>query len=167
MSQEYQTGEDGARPDEGSEFGRRRFLTWTARGSLAAIVVAATGQLVRFLSFQPPDSASTVIPVGQPGNYLSSSLVYVAEGRVYIGRDKGGLYALDAVCTHLGCLVQQKEEGGFVCPCHESHFDVDGRPESGPASQSLRYLHLSLDQETGQLLVDRAQPVEPVVRLSI
>jgi Rieske Fe-S protein len=167
MSKEYQTGEDGARPDNGNQFGRRRFLTWMARGSLAAIVVAATGQVVRFLSFQPPDSASTIIPVGQPGNYLRSSLVYVADGRVYIGRDRSGLYALDAVCTHLGCLVQQKEEGGFVCPCHESHFDVDGQPESGPASQPLRYLQLSLDQESGQLLVDRAQPVEPVVRLVI
>jgi cytochrome b6-f complex iron-sulfur subunit len=152
---------------EEKRFDRRRFLTLVAQGSLGAAAVVAIGQVIRFLSFEPPDSTSMVIPVGQPKNYPRNSLLYAAEARVYIGHDAQGLYALDAVCTHLGCLVERKEEGGFVCPCHDSHFDAQGRVETGPATQPLRYLHLWLDEEEGQLFVDRTQPVEPTVRFVV
>ncbi len=152
---------------EDKKLDRRRFLTLVAQGSLGAAVIAAIGQTVRFLSFQPPSSYSDVIPIGQPDGFVQNWITYVAEARVYICHDGQGFYALDAVCTHLGCLVQQKEDGGFVCPCHESHFDANGQPESGPATQPLRYLHLWLDAEQGQLFVDRAQSVDPTVRLSI
>lgn len=151
----------------GSQMDRRRFLRWAATGSVVAVMVAAFGQLVRFLSFQPPNSTSTVIPVGTPDNFQLTSLVYVDEARVYVGRDRGGLYALDAVCPHLGCLVEMGEEDGFVCPCHDSRFDAGGQVLSGPATHSLRYLHLWLDQEQGQLFVDRAEPVEPATRLLV
>jgi len=144
---------------------RRRFLTLVAQGSVAAAAVVAIGQVVRFLSFQPPNSTSTVLPVGQPGSYQRGSLVYVPEARVYVGRDDQGLYALDAVCPHLGCLVELGEEGGFVCPCHDSRFDAEGQVLNGPATQPLPYLHLWLDEEQGQLFVDRAEPVEPTARL--
>jgi len=144
---------------------RRRFLTLLAQGSVAAAAIAAIGQVVRFLSYQPPNSASNILPVGQPDGFFRNSLVYVAGARVYVGYDGDGLYAMDAVCTHLGCLVEQAEEGGFICPCHDSRFDAQGRPEAGPATKPLRYLHLWLDQEEGQLWVDRAKPVEPTARL--
>jgi len=145
---------------------RRRFLTWLARGSIATAVLAAAGQVVRFLSYQPPGSASEVLPVGQPAGFSPGQVVYVAEARVYVGYDAGGLYALDAVCTHLGCLVEPAEQGGFRCPCHDSRFDAQGRPETGPATRPLRYLRLWLDREKGQLMVDRATAVEPTVRLT-
>ncbi len=145
---------------------RRRFLTWLARGSLGATVALAVGQGVRFLSFQPPNAVSTIVPAGLPGDYPPGALVYVADARVYVGHDAEGLYALDAVCTHLGCLVEMRQGGGFVCPCHDSRFDAEGRAQTGPATKPLRYLSLWLDQ-AGQLMVDRAQFVEPAVRLVI
>jgi cytochrome b6-f complex iron-sulfur subunit len=146
---------------------RRRFLTLLAQGSVATAAIAAVGQVVRFLSYQPPNSASNVLPVGQPDSFLPDSLVYFAGARVYVGRDGDGLYAMDAVCTHLGCLVEPAEEGGFVCPCHDSRFDAQGRPEAGPATKPLRYLDLWLDPEEGQLLVDRAKSVEATARLTL
>lgn len=144
---------------------RRRFLTLVAQGSLVTVVVAAASQVVRFLAFQPPNSASTILPVGQPDTYPRGSVAYVAEARVYVGHDGEGLYAVDAVCTHLGCLVEQGEEGGFICPCHDSRFDSEGRVLTGPATQPLRHLYLWLDPEQGQLFVDRSEPVEPTMRL--
>jgi len=144
---------------------RRRFLTLVAQGSLTAAALAAVGQVVRFLSFQPPNSTTTIVPVGQPDIYPRDSLVYVAEARAYVGHDMEGFYAVDAVCPHLGCLVERGEKGGFICPCHDSRFDAEGRLLAGPATQPLRYLHLWLDREQGQLFVDRAEPVEPAMRL--
>lgn len=146
---------------------RRRFLNTLIRGSLAAAVIAALGQVVRFLSYQPPDTTQTVFPVGQAASYPPDSLDYAAEAQAYIGHDDLGLYALDAVCPHLGCLVEPAAKGGFVCPCHESRFDAYGGLVHGPATQPLRALHLSLDQGQDQLLVDRSKPVEPSTRLNL
>lgn len=146
---------------------RRSFLNWLARGSVAAAATAAVAQALRFLSYQPPASESSIVPLGQPDSFPRDALVYVPEARVYIGHDGDGLYALDAVCTHLGCLVEPHEDGGFMCPCHDSLFTAEGQPLNGPATRPLQHLHLWFDQEGGQLLVDRSEPVEPAVRLII
>ncbi len=148
-------------------FNRRSFLTLLARGSVAAAAIAATAQSIRFLSFQPPSSESSIVPLGQPDGYPRDTLIYVAEARVYVGNDGTGLYAVDAVCPHLGCLVEPHEDGGFMCPCHDSVFDQEGRALSGPATRPLQYLYLWFDAEQGQLFVDRSEPVEPEVRLII
>ena len=36
-------------------------------------------------------------------------------------------FALNAVCTHLGCVVPwNKAENKFMCPCHGSQYNSDG-----------------------------------------
>ena len=149
---------------ENKQLDRRGFLTWLSRGSLAATATLAISQVVRFLSFQPPNTDSPVIAVGLPSDYTRGALVYVVDARVYIGHDVEGLYALDAVCTHLGCLVEQEEGGRFFCPCHGSYFDAAGQVQNGPATKPLRYLQIWVEQD-GQLMVDRDQPVGPATRL--
>ena len=167
MTEEHNTPDLPGAGKEGRWFNRRSFLGLLAKGSLAAAITAAVVQTVRFLSFKPPDSGTSIVPLGQPDSYPRQSLSYVAEARVYVGHDGNGLYAVDAVCPHLGCLVEPLEEGGFMCPCHDSLFDVEGRALSGPATQPLQHLYLWLDEEQGQLMVDRSEPVEPAVRLII
>lgn len=43
------------------------------------------------------------------------------------------------VCTHLGCvpLGQRGDFGGWLCPCHGSHYDTSGRIRKGPAPTNL------------------------------
>lgn len=146
---------------------RRRVLTWLTRGSLAAAGALVIGQAVRFLAYEPPNPIASIVPLGLPSDYPRGRLAYVPEAQAYVGHDAAGLYVVDAVCTHLGCLVEQGEEGGFVCPCHDSHFDAQGHAENGPATKPLRFLHLWWDVDEGQLLVDRSKPVEPAVRLPL
>lgn len=165
MSQDDRASEQAATSKKSLRLERRSFLSLLAKGTVAAAVTGVIAQTVRFLSFQPPASESSILPLGQPASYPRGSLVYIAEARVYVGHDGNGLYALDAVCPHLGCLVQPNEDGGFVCPCHDSLFDEEGRPLNGPATRPLDHLHLWFDQEQDQLLVDRSEPVEPAVRL--
>lgn len=125
------------------------------------------GQIARFLSFEPPNSGAAIMAIGRPADYPQSSPTYIAEARCYVGRDRAGMYAIDAVCPHLGCLVLLGEEGGFVCPCHDSRFDPQGKAEIGPATQPLRHLQLWYDAEAGQLMVDRGEAVDPAVRLDL
>lgn len=48
--------------------------------------------------------------------------------------------AVDIKCTHKGCDVKYDTPKGtpmFVCPCHDSQFDMNGIPKSGPATKPL------------------------------
>jgi Rieske Fe-S protein len=148
------------------QLNRRRFLSGLTRGGLAATAVLVIDQVVRFLSFQPSDDDGKIVPVGKPADFPYSALTYVPEARVYVGRDAQGLYAIDAVCPHLGCLVELEKDGSFTCPCHGSHFDTAGLAQAGPTTKPLRHLQLGLEQD-GQLMVDRTQPAAPTTRLML
>ena len=91
-------------------------------------------------------------------------VVYLESGQVWLFQDSGGYYAVDAICTHLGCTVYAQPDSSFQCRCHGSQFAADGRVLVGPATVPLRFLQLSWDG--GRLVVDRALQVDPSVRLS-
>lgn len=43
-------------------------------------------------------------------------------------------YGINAVCTHLGCVVPfNAAENKFICPCHGSQYNNQGRVVRGPA----------------------------------
>jgi Rieske Fe-S protein len=51
----------------------------------------------------------------------------------------GKLHLRSAVCTHLGCVVRWNSfDRCWDCPCHGSHYAVDGQVLSGPAVEPLR-----------------------------
>ncbi len=65
----------------------------------------------------------------------------VRKGRQKIAayRDPSGkLHLRSAVCTHAQCIVHWNAlETCWDCPCHGSHFSVDGEPINGPAIYPL------------------------------
>jgi Rieske Fe-S protein len=54
-------------------------------------------------------------------------------------RDEGGkVYTQSAACTHIGCHLHWNSfEVCWDCPCHGSHFAVDGTALNAPAVSSL------------------------------
>lgn len=55
--------------------------------------------------------------------------------------DDGTLYKVDAVCTHMGCLVRWNgAERTWDCPCHGSRFTHEGTVIGGPAEEPLERL---------------------------
>ena len=56
-------------------------------------------------------------------------------GSVWLVRQPAGskpeVIAFTAECPHLGCAVNLDAEGkSFLCPCHTSRFDFQGKPEN-------------------------------------
>eukprot|EP00227_Mantoniella_beaufortii_P004040 CAMPEP_0197614754 /NCGR_PEP_ID=MMETSP1326-20131121/59684_1 /TAXON_ID=1155430 /ORGANISM="Genus nov. species nov., Strain RCC2288" /LENGTH=222 /DNA_ID=CAMNT_0043183631 /DNA_START=76 /DNA_END=744 /DNA_ORIENTATION=- len=65
-----------------------------------------------------------------------------------IVKDDGSIenYGLNAVCTHLGCVVPwNKAENKFKCPCHGSQYNNEGKVIRGPAPLSLALAHAEID----------------------
>lgn len=55
-------------------------------------------------------------------------------------------YGINAVCTHLGCVVPwNKAENKFMCPCHGSQYNNQGKVVRGPAPLSLALAHADID----------------------
>ena len=46
--------------------------------------------------------------------------------------------AIDAVCSHQSCTVSGADGAAYVCPCHGSRYDRNGRVLNGPATAALR-----------------------------
>ena len=52
------------------------------------------------------------------------------------------------LCTHLGCGYHWNvNEQKFICPCHLSIFDIDGKVLSGPAPRPLDRLPVKVEEE--------------------
>jgi len=57
-------------------------------------------------------------------------------------------YGLNAVCTHLGCVVPWNDnEKKFKCPCHGSQYNREGKVVRGPAPLSLALAHCDVKDD--------------------
>jgi cytochrome b6-f complex iron-sulfur subunit len=133
-------------------------------GLLTALVNVARGGL-RFLTPPVSQTSPRIIVAGAPADFPPGELTALSAGPAFIGRDEAGLFALSAICTHLGCTIARSGEE-LACPCHGSRFAADGGNLAGPASHPLPYLALNLNDE-GLVEVNLDQPVESTVRLKV
>ncbi len=119
----------------------------TRRYFLATVVAGIAGLALvgRYLSPRPGKPART-LTLAKAEIPEQGALVY-REARVAVVREKGELYALDLVCTHLGCTVAVTP-AGLVCPCHGSRFDRLGKVLEGPADRPLKRYKVQVDAES-------------------
>lgn len=152
-----------AKPDPA--LSRRTILARLLDLAWAIPLGLGAAQALRFLGFAPPTRGRVRFVLGAPPG-PEALPAYFEEARVWLHRDSGGYYAVDAVCTHLGCIVRRgRPPEGFRCECHGSRFAPDGAVLAGPASQPLRLVGLHW-AEGGQLVVDRAEEAAPATRLA-
>jgi len=147
---------------------RREFFLRMGLGSMG---IAAAGTAVFSYQFLSPNvlyEPSPVVNMGKPESYQLDSVTLDVDARIFVIHAPEGFFALNAVCTHLGCLTAWKPDLGIIaCPCHGSKFAVFQPPDKipgekieGPAPKPLPWLKMSLSDE-GELIVDRSQEIRP------
>lgn len=120
--------------------------------------------LFRFLGYQPTPAAPVRFTLNPVRDYPASSVTPIPQAKAWLIQDEAGLYAVSAICTHLGCLVS-RADSEFECPCHGSQYDLAGNVLRGPARQPLNHLELRLSPE-GQVVLDTSVVVPPSQRLT-
>ncbi len=138
--------------------GRRQFLSLLTGGTIAATTAAVLYPVVQY--FIPPTGAGGgdgVAAKGRDGKDIqvdkllaqaTAGTPVLALGLVVGGGDATYIvindqkeianFGINAVCTHLGCVVPWDNGAQqFKCPCHGSAYDKDGGLVRGPAPQPL------------------------------
>ena len=122
---------------------RRGFINWILGTSLGGLILAVLYPVSRYLV--PPaageSTAATVTLSMKPEDIPANSGQIFKFGNqpgILLRTPSGELRAFTAVCTHLACIVQYREDLSRVwCACHNGHFDLNGRNVQGPPPAPL------------------------------
>ena len=97
----------------------------TATSAAASATKTASGGGANVLA------PTSEIPVG-------GGKIFTAEKVVVTQPNANEFKGFSAVCTHMGCLVNQVSGGTIDCPCHGSQYSItNGSVVGGPAPSPL------------------------------
>jgi cytochrome b6-f complex iron-sulfur subunit len=144
---------------------RREMLAFIGGGTFFSFIAVSFAATIRFLFpkalYEPP----TIFTAEQPDYYPPGSVTLIPEKKTYIVHDEKGIYAMSAICTHLGCTVNwQRNDLEYQCPCHGSVYDSVGTNIAGPAPSPLARLEIKI-QKNKRLVVDTKKIVDNNFRL--
>jgi Rieske Fe-S protein len=136
---------------------RRDFLGLAAFGAAILASLGALAGSLRFVKSNVYSEGSKKFKIGKPENFPIGISRKIDDKNVFIFSDDNGLFAISAICTHLGCIVSSSEFG-FQCPCHGSQYNQDGKVIGGPAPRPLEWFEINQEVD-GTLFVDAGKAV--------
>ncbi len=122
---------------------RRSVLSGLLGGSLAGLFGILAYPILRFVMPPPSGDEETSSVVAAKARDLppgTGKIFRFGSRPAIVVRTQGGeLRAFSAVCTHLQCTVQYREDLQHIwCACHNGHFDpVSGKNIGGPPPRPL------------------------------
>ncbi len=142
------------------------FMTSSLAIGFSSVAVTMLLWVLGFARFMFPNILTeppTSFKVGFPDEYAPGQVAtkFKAQFGVWVARyeynGQAQIYALQSVCTHLGCTPNWLEgEQKFKCPCHGSGFYKDGVNFEGPAPRPLERFAIRVADD-GQLEVDKSR----------
>jgi cytochrome b6-f complex iron-sulfur subunit len=143
---------------EDSGVSRRTFVDVLLGIGLIGSAVSFLYPALKFIL--PPRVAEAMeqtVVAGRLGELRPNSGKIFKFGRrpgLLIDTPSGELRAFDAVCTHLQCTVQYREDFEQIwCACHNGHYDLFGKNISGPPPRPLPRFDVELRGE--EIVVSR------------
>ncbi|WP_088890345.1 cytochrome b6-f complex iron-sulfur subunit [Leptolyngbya ohadii] len=147
------------------DMGRRQFMNLLTFGAVTGTALGALYPVVKY--FIPVSSggagggvtakdalgndvvAKDFLATHKPGERsLAQGLKGDPTYIVVEDADTIASYGLNAVCTHLGCVVPwNASENKFICPCHGSQYNNEGKVVRGPAPLSLALVHADVNED--------------------
>jgi Rieske Fe-S protein len=131
---------------------RRRLLDWLLTGSAGGLFAVLLYPVLRYMA--PPEQAEAgadAVVVGKVKDFPPNSGKVVRFGQrpaIVLRLTSGELRAFSAVCTHLQCTVQYRQDLELVwCACHNGRFDLAGRNVGGPPPRPLEALEVAVRGE--------------------
>ena len=128
---------------------RRRFLNLVLGGGTFALLGAILYPIIRFVL--PPkvsEAATSSVVAGQVGELKPHSGKVFRFGNkpgLLIMTDMGQYRAFSAVCPHLQCTVQFRQDLDQIwCACHNGRFNLNGQVVSGPPPHGLEEFEVDL-----------------------
>jgi cytochrome b6-f complex iron-sulfur subunit len=145
--------------------GRRQFMNLLAFGGATGVALGALYPVVKY--FIPPSSGgaggglkakdalgndvivSEFLATHNPGDRVLAQGLKGDPTYIVVQDDKTITnYGINAVCTHLGCVVPwNASEDKFICPCHGSQYNAQGKVVRGPAPLSLALVHADITED--------------------
>ena len=121
---------------------RRAFVNWFLGTSLGATVVSAAYPVLQFLIPPPVSEAQQNNVVAAKIDELQPNTAKIfkfgTRPGLLIRTPSGEFRAFNAICTHLDCTVQYREDRQDIwCACHGGVFDLNGNNIAGPPPRPL------------------------------
>ncbi len=136
---------------------RRDFLNIAAFGAAIVSALGLLAGMFRMFKANVRYEESLKFKIGKPETFPSGTSRKIDDKNLFVLSDEGGIYAITAVCQHLGCIVFTTE-WGYQCPCHGSRYDKDGNVIGGPAPRALPWYEITQGVD-GNLIVDASKEV--------
>ncbi len=137
---------------------RRLFLNYLLTGGILSFTASIIYPIFRFLI--PPENAEPVptsVVAGTANELKPNSSKIIRFGRkpaILIRTKKGEYRAFTAVCTHLDCTVQYREDFLHIwCACHNGHYDLKGINIAGPPPRPLEWFKVDINE--GKVFVSK------------
>jgi cytochrome b6-f complex iron-sulfur subunit len=140
---------------QNTKMNRRAFLNaaWLASLGFLVLDLGGVAYLFSMPIFEEGEFGSN-FTLGRAGDVLpppGGDPVNYPKGKFWLSRTSDNhIVAPYKVCAHLGCLYNWNSSAGmFICPCHDSHYQLDGTVIKGPADYSVDRFVIRLFDDSG------------------
>jgi Rieske Fe-S protein len=122
--------------------GRRSLIRILLGSGLGASIISFLYPALKFM--MPPEVAESAVNQVSAGKVTdlkpNSGRIFKFGSRpaLLVRTSEGDWRAFSAVCTHLNCTVQYREQTQQIwCACHNGLFDLNGKVIGGPPPRGL------------------------------
>jgi len=128
----------------------RRVVNLLLGASLGALFISVFYPVVKYLippKVAEPTTFSVTLPWKATELKANSGRIFRFGSRpgMLVKTPAGELRAFSAICTHLDCTVQFREDRQDIyCACHNGVYDLNGKNVSGPPPRPLDPLKLNV-----------------------